>query len=339
MTAYACARRTGELHPSFPSTGQHAATPEEKDIRGYLDVYTEEEAIARRLPRATFKYTSGKGNTSLKYHLERYHLAVYNAIIGPPDESAPRKRPVDGDAKPGEATLGTFFKSVKKLKRDSTKAKAFFQLVALVIVFCRLPFNLVVQPIFKALVWFLDPTLPMPTRGDITNEVLPRMVKDCKETVCRSLETVVGASVTFDLWMSMKTDDILSVDLHFISHDWVWHHTHLGLVAMNGITRGPVIAKKLKEVFEEFNMMGKLYAMVFDGGANLSTAKTELVRLHGTDFCCAALEQYKMNITSCLAHLINNSCNGAVLAAKAANYKVGICCLWSPELLMTYELC
>ena len=322
LIAFPSVHRTGELHPSFPRTGPHAPSLEEKQVENYLEVLSPEEVIARKLPRITFKYTSGKGNTSLKFHLERYHPAEYKAVHGALDGNTARKRPVDDDAKPGEATLGTFFKSVKKIKRDSTKAKAFFELVTLLIVFCRLPFNLVVQPAFKAFVWFLDPTLPMPTRADITNDLLPRMVKDCKGLVRRSLESVSGAAVTFDLWMSMKTDEILSVDLHFICPQWIWHHKHLGLVAMNGQTRGPVIAKKLKEVFEDFNVMGKLYAMVFDGGANLTTAKDEIVRLHDKEFCCADLEQYKINITGCLAHLINNACNGAVLAAKAANYKV-----------------
>ena len=102
----------------------------------------------------------------------------------------------------------------------------------------------------------------------------------------------------------------------------VWRHVHLGLVAMNGNTKGVVVANKLKEVFDDFKLMGRLYAMVFDGGENLSTTKNELQRLHGTDFFCVALERDNLYITSCLAHLINNSCNGAVLAAKAASYKV-----------------
>ena len=81
-----------------------------------------------------------------------------------------------------------------------------------------------------------------------------------------------------------KKDDILSVDLHYIDERWSWRHVHLGLVAMNGQTRGVVVANKLKEIFDDYKLMGRLYAMVFDGGANLSTAKNELQRLHGTGF-------------------------------------------------------
>ena len=312
--------RTGELHPSFPKSGEHAPNKQEEDVHSYVDVVDEADSQLKKRPTSTFKYNAGKGNTSLKYHLERYHPSEYQAVMGT-DKGALRKRET-ADDKPGEAAIGTYFRSVKKLKRESEKARTFFRLVTLLIVYARLPFSLVAHPVFKALVWFLDPTIPIPTRGELTNKLMPEMVKECKDSLCRSLDKVLGAAVTFDLWMSKKTDDILSVDLHFICSRWTWQHKHLGLVTMNGETRGIVVGRKLKEIFEEFNVMGKLFAMVFDGGANLSTAKTEIIRLHADQFCCTALGQHKVHTTSCLAHLINNSCNGAVLAAKAAKYKV-----------------
>ena len=280
----------------------------------------EDESLLTKRRTSSFKYTAGKGNTSLKYHLERYHPNEYQAVVGP-TPGATSKRST-GDDKPGEVAIGNYFKSFKKIKRESEKAQTFFKLVTLLIVYARLPFSLLTQPVFKALVWFLDPTLPIPTRGELTNKLMPEMVKECRDSLRRSLDKVQGAAVTFDLWMSKKTDDILSVDLHFVCNRWTWQHKHLGLVALNGQTKGIVVGRKLKEIFEEYNVMGKLYAMVFDGGANLSTVKTEIIRLHGEQCNCTALGQYKVHTTSCLAHLINNSCNGAILAAKATKYKV-----------------
>ena len=311
------------MHPSFPTEGQYAATLEEQEVSAYVNLFDEGE----KQPKSTFIYDSRKGNSALKFHLSRYHNDLWKAVLRaddcPPPRPPGRKRSSTDDVgKPGEASLGNFFRSVKKIKKDSPKAKAFAELLTLLIVLARLPFNIVQQPIFRAFVWFLDPTVPLPTRGDVTGTLLPRMVSECKNRVRESLQHVLGATVTFDLWMSKKTDDILSVDLHFVDNTWVWRHVHLGLVAMNGNTRGVVVANKLKEVFDDFNLLGRLYAMVFDGGANLSTAKNELQRLHGAGFCCVALERKHLCITTCLAHLINNSCNGAVLAAKAASYKV-----------------
>ena len=67
------------------------------------------------------------------------------------------------------------------------------------------------------------------------------MVEDCASEVKESLQTTFGVSVTFDLWMSKKTDDILSLDVHFIDEHGRWVHKHLGLVAMGGETSGAII--------------------------------------------------------------------------------------------------
>ena len=251
--------RTGELHPSFPQTGEHAPTQIEREVAGYLDIFTDDELQRKKLPMKSFKYSAGKGNTSLKFHLQRYHPAKYNAVLGGSKSPIRKKRQACEEEKLGMGTLGSYFRSVKKLKRDSSKAQAFFQLVTLLIVLARLPFSLVHSPIFKAFVWFLDPTVPLPTRGDITNNLLPKMMSDCREVLFSTLSTVSGATVTFDLWMSKKTDNILSVDIHYICDRWTWQHKHLGLVAMSGRTRGTVVAKKLKDTFEQFNLMGRLF--------------------------------------------------------------------------------
>ena len=134
--------------------------------------------------------------------------------------SGSKRSLTDDDGKPGEAALGTFFRSVKKIKKDSPKATAFAELLTLLIVLARLPFNIVQQPVFKAFVWFLDPSVPLPSRGDVTGTMLPRMVSECKDRVRESLQNVLGATVTFDLWMSIKTDDILPIDLHFVDNTW-----------------------------------------------------------------------------------------------------------------------
>ena len=285
-------------------------------MSAYVDMFDDE---GKKLPKSTFDYDSRKGNSGLKFHLTRYHNDLWKAVSGNEcltlRPSGSKRSLTDDDGKPGEAALGTFFRSVKKIKKDSPKATAFAELVTLVIVLARLPFNIVQQPIFKAFVWFFDPSVPLPSREDVTGTLLPRMVSE-------SLQNVLGATVTFDLWMSIKTDDILLVDLHFVDNAWMWRHVHLGLVAMNGNTKGVVIANKLKEVYDDFKLMGRLYAMFFDGGANLSTSKNELQRLHGTDFCCVTLERNNLCITLCLEHLINKTCNGAVFVAKVASYKV-----------------
>ena len=116
------------------------------------------------------------------------------------------------------------------------------------------------------LICFLDPTIPLPTRSDITQRFLPALLDECTSEVSRLLGTTDGVSLTFDLWMDKKTDNILSLDAHLISDNWQRRHQHLGLVAMNGQTTWVVIAAKLRDILLRFNLKGKLFVGVFDGG-------------------------------------------------------------------------
>jgi hypothetical protein len=74
-----------------------------------------------------------------------------------------------------------------------------------------------------------------------------------------------------------------------------------------------MIAKKLHLLFESLNLHGKLYAAVFDGSANLRTAKEQLRNMHTSGVACVALQLLVLYFTTCLAHLVNSACNGGVL--------------------------
>ena len=98
----------------------------------------------------------------------------------------------------------------------------------------------------------------------------------------------------------------------------------MGLVAMNGQTAWMVIVAKLRDIFHGFNIKGKLFVAVFDGGPNLQTAKTALWRMHvGEGPSCVALRRNGMYFTICLAHLvINGACNCVVLLSKSTKFQI-----------------
>eukprot|EP00873_Tetraselmis_striata_P034305 jgi/Tetstr1/454569/TSEL_041464.t1 len=91
-------------------------------------------------------------------------------------------------------------------KPDDPKVKLVWRTLAILVVFCRLPFSIVENPSFKAFVWLLDATVPLPTRRKL------------------------GVVIAYDLWMSRKTEDNLSLDIHFIDRGWIWHHYHAGII-------------------------------------------------------------------------------------------------------------
>ena len=243
-------------------------------------------------------------------------------LLQEPTAKQPTPKASDGLKSMSSYLLPNIFKRASKVQKDSHKGKTFYRLLLLLIVFARLPFNILVNPVFKAFVWFLDPSVPIPSRNEFTGKVVPDAVKEAEMYVRQLLNGVLGVAVSFDLWMSNKTDDVLSLDVHFISPDWVWHHKHLGLLSCNGKTRGTDIAPKLQTMFRRFNLEGRLFAVVKDGGANLNTAATELRKLQSGEFACVALKQKYAYFTTCIAHLINGACNSAVMFIKGHKFQV-----------------
>ena len=101
------------------------------------------------------------------------------------------------------------------------------RMLTLLIVFARLPFNIVLDPVFRAFVCFLDPLVPFPTRSEITGKHLSTL-RDDTEASLKSLRallrTVHGAllQLTRGNWnMAKKIDDILSLDVHFITDGFI----------------------------------------------------------------------------------------------------------------------
>lgn len=188
-------------------------------------------------------------------------------------------------------------------------------MLAILVVFCRLPFSIVENPFFKAFVWLLDASLPLPSRRQLCEDLLPTLRQKGKDTIESLLLGVRGVAITFDLWMSRKSEDNLSMDIHFIDSTWVWRHHHIGIISCKDSSSGEDIAPRMEPALKAYGLTSRVIAVVKDGGGNLSTATRVLVR-QGL-CCCTALNLIAPYITLCFAHKINGACNAAVLLAKS----------------------
>ena len=121
-----------------------------------------------------------------------------------------------------KSTLNAHFAAMKKRKPTEKRTELFRRLLCIVVVFCRLPFSIVENSVFRAFVWFCDATLPFPTRSRLNNQLLPQLRKEVANGLHMGLKDVRGVAVSFDLWMSRKTEDNLSFDIHYITNDWRW---------------------------------------------------------------------------------------------------------------------
>ncbi len=84
-----------------------------------------------------------------------------------------------------------------------------------------------------------------PTRSRLNNQLLPHIRKEVANGMHRALKGVRGVAVSFDLWMSRKTEDNLSFDIHYITDDWRWQHSQVGIFSCFDSSIGFDIATKL----------------------------------------------------------------------------------------------
>ncbi|KAK3245023.1 hypothetical protein CYMTET_45389 [Cymbomonas tetramitiformis] len=94
--------------------------------------------------------------------------------------------------------------------------------------------------------------------------------------VLPKLRDVDCVALSFDLWMSHKTDEIFSVTATWTTRDWVHGHCSLGLVKMNNGTSGVEIAKCLASLLSKHKLSDKVVAYVKDDGKNLHTCAIAL---------------------------------------------------------------
>ncbi len=127
-------------------------------------------------------------------------------------------------------------------------------------------------------------------------------------------------AVSFDLWMSRKTEDNLSFDIHYITDDWRWQHHHVGILSCSDSSVGADLASRLQPGIEEFGLETKFLTIVKDGGGNLSTASKALTENNMVR--CSTLGRQRPYETICFAHKINNACNAAVKVAKESTKEV-----------------
>jgi hypothetical protein len=167
-----------ELHPCLPSEGEYAVTEQEKQVEDWAIpelTVCGNDVTRRKKHTSRFKYTAAHGNSSLKDHINRYHKQLHSQFVSvlsvrPSQLVFTKRRQPPPPLSPLEAlsTNNDESRPLKRPKTDEEKADTLASLLALLLVFARLPFSLLANTMFKAFVWFLDPVVPIPTRAQVS---------------------------------------------------------------------------------------------------------------------------------------------------------------------------
>jgi hypothetical protein len=149
-----------------------------------------------------------------------------------------------------KSTMTTHFSQMKKRKSTDRRTQLFWRFLCILVFFCSFPFSIVESSIFRPFVWFCDATFPFTTRSKLNNELLPQLRKEVAIAIHKGLKSARGVAILFDLWMSRKTEDNLSFDIHYITEDYRWQHNHVGILSCSDSSIGADIVAKLHHAIE-----------------------------------------------------------------------------------------
>ena len=133
------------------------------------------------------------------------------------------------------------------------------------------------------------------------------------------LTHVPAVSLSYDLWMTRRAEEILSLDGHYITGA-AKTHTHLGMPWAKGGTDGQSLSVAVKSCIDKFHLRSKVISYTSDGGGNLKTCKDYLNEMVSND---AIFNPSKPIFEqSCLAHALSGACKKAVIDARTGTLSI-----------------
>lgn len=151
-----------------------------------------------------------------------------------------------------------------------------------------------------------------PSRDTFSNVLIPAWYKVEKANLIMVLTTVGKVALTSDSWTSLSQDHFLTVTAHYIFKGETRQKV-LTTKAVYKAQTGPIVAEKISEVLQEFDVMDKIVAVTVDNAANKDVA---IKKVH------KAISQFIK--LGCFAHTLNLGAQSAHSVASVANWKANI---------------
>ncbi|CAF1398722.1 unnamed protein product [Didymodactylos carnosus] len=214
----------------------------------------------------------GNGTSALLEHLSLKHSNEYKVVRDGIDRSKPQARQ-------------------HYLPIDSERSKYVTKLIMEYLLYELLPINMVESDAFKNLIYNIEPAYNMPSRTYFTYKVLLALYNETRTKVEDILRTANGISITTDCWTSIAHESYVTVTAQFLTQQFEMKIFILETIDFSGRHTADALAKKLQEIFEEWNITHKIVSVVTDNTASVRNA--------------AKLLPYED--WGCFAHLLNLS--------------------------------
>ena len=114
-----------------------------------------------------------------------------------------------------------------------------------------------------------------PSRDDLSNTFIPAWYSVEKSNIIQKLAQVNKVAITCDGWTSVAQDHFLTVTVHYI-YKGKMEQNVLSTEAVYESQTGPVVAKEIASVVEQFHLGEKITAATVDNASNMDVALRSL---------------------------------------------------------------
>nr|XP_047144767.1 zinc finger BED domain-containing protein 4-like [Hydra vulgaris] len=155
---------------------------------------------------------------------------------------------------------------------EETGHKKLNRLLVNFIVSTDQPISIVRHPNFVNLVSELNKSYKMPCINTVSKKLIPSITDNLKSILMLELKGCRFITITCDSWSSLGKNSYLGVTCHFIDKNMTLVDRNLDLKFMSEMKTAEYLFNTLNEIFSEWSINNKIFALVTDLGANIFSA-------------------------------------------------------------------
>eukprot|EP01135_Chromosphaera_perkinsii_P004032 Nk52_evm45s266 gene=Nk52_evmTU45s266 len=258
-----------------------------------------------------FKYSNA--SKSVPRHVETQHKKILRALTTIIEESQcdntkenPFKKPASVVRSKKGSSVGLTAENIAKFfsvngDSSSYQKQQYFK-EDIILFFCkaRAPASLYENVWLRRAFLRQNAELKFVSRRTFITKDIPALSARVKKDVQCDINSSLGGSISFDLWMSRANEDVFSLCYHFVDDDWKMKHKFLTLFKCDS-AKGENMADLLGPCLEGFHLTEKIIAMVKDEGGTLGTMKEALGDIVNSPYIGSPLNAI------CYAHAVSKS--------------------------------
>jgi len=228
--------------------------------------------------------------------------------------AAPATGPFTGDQKRkrwADTTLDDVLEKKQMWNRNHPSAVTATKHLAEMIAIDLQPYSIVENVGFQRYSRHLEPRYALPSRRQLSENILPDMYVKLKDSVKKSIVKAKKVSFTTDIWTETNTTNaFIGVSAHWISQDWERKFAVLCCESFSGRHTGEKIAAKFDSVLSDWGIRKEVcHVVIRDNAANM----------------VKAFQSANINSIGCSLHTFQLSIHDCIFDQRAVSDALAIC--------------